>query len=101
MMSKGFPEFEYRPAPIPTGAVQLSEDLLSLVEDLSRNAHDVWAFRRTTEGWRWGPKRDDDRKEHPCLIPYSELTESEKDMDRAAVLETIKMMVALGYVITR
>ena len=37
----------------------------------------------------------------PCLITYDELPESEKDYDRSMVLETIKLVIALGYSIEK
>jgi hypothetical protein len=52
---------------------------------------------RLSEGWIWGPKRDDAKKTHPCLVPYAELPESEKEYDRQTALETIKAILALGY----
>ena len=49
------------------------------------------------DGWRWGPTRDDARKEHPGLVPYEQLSESEKALDRATAMETLKVITALGY----
>ena len=72
-----------------------------LTELLSRNAHEVWAQTRLAEGWRWGPERNDDRKEHPCLVPYEELPEVEKDFDRVIAMQTIKTIVALGFRLVR
>ena len=60
----------YRPEPIDTGAVALSDDLRELTEVLARNAHDVWARLRFAQGWRWGPERSDARKETP---PWSRM----------------------------
>lgn len=37
------------------------------------------------------------RKKHPCLIPYEQLVDSEKDFDGAAALETIKVIIKLGF----
>ena len=54
-----------------------------------------------SQGWRRGPERNDSRKEHPCLIPYEELPESEKTYDRNTALETLKAIQALGYRITK
>lgn len=45
--------------------------------------------------------RDDARKTHPCLIPYAELPEEEKVHDRNAALETLRAVIALGYVVTK
>ncbi|MFC1537688.1 TRAFs-binding domain-containing protein, partial [Gemmatimonadota bacterium] len=87
----------YKPESIDTTRVKLSDKLCDLVELLARNTHDTWAQHRLAEGWRYGPKRNDDRKEHPCLVPYDELPESEKEVDRRTALETAKALLALGY----
>jgi hypothetical protein len=87
----------YRPSPIDTSKISLPPDIRDLTERLAENAHDIWAVQRMAEGWRLGAKRDDARKEHPCLVPYAELPESEKDYDRKAAMETLKAILALGY----
>jgi RyR domain len=68
---------------------------------LAENAHDIWARQRLAAGWTWGPRRDEDKKEHPSLVPYKELPESEKEYDRSTAMETLKAMIALGYCIER
>ena len=60
----------YLPEPIDTSAVSLEPALMQLAELLARNAHEVWAQERLAQGWKYGPCRRDDTKEHPCLIPY-------------------------------
>ena len=87
----------YHPKPIATSSVPLSANLLELTELLARNTHDVWAAQRMSEGWTYGPHRDDGKKEHPCLGPYERLPESEKEYDRTIAKETIKAILALGY----
>ena len=91
----------YQPSPIDTSAVSLGGGLLLLEEMLARNAHDVWAQQRMESGWKYGPQRDDLRKEHPCLIPYEQLPESEQEYDRSMALETLKVILALGYKIEK
>ena len=88
---------DYQPEPIPTAGVHLSADILELTERLAKNAHDIWARQRLGEGWKYGPRRNDAAKEHPCLVPYEQLPESEKQYDRNAALETLKAILALGY----
>jgi len=85
------------PAPIDTSAVSLPEALNDLMERLAENTHDVWAAQRLAEGWTYGPARDDRAKEHPCLVPYGQLLESEKAYDRRTAGETIKVILTLGY----
>ena len=87
----------YRPKPIDTSAVELSPDLLELTEELAENTHEVWAAGRIAEGWTHGPVRDDEHRRHPCLVPYSDLPESEKEYDRKTAMEALKTLIALGY----
>jgi RyR domain len=87
----------YEPRPIDTSNVKLSEPLLQLTEQLAENAHDNWARRRLSEGWTWGPARDDAAKKHPDLVPYGELSEEEKQYDRDTAMETLRAILALGY----
>ena len=91
----------YDPKPINTNDVVLSEDILELCEKISRNTHEVWAAGRIADGWTFGEKRDDDKKHHPCLVPYEELSESEKQYDRATSMETLKLIIKLGYKISK
>jgi ryanodine receptor 2 len=87
----------YVPKPFDTQAVTLDAATLTLVERLAACIHDAWAAGRLKEGWTYGPSRDDDQREHPCLIPYEDLEENEKEIDRITVRETLKILMALGY----
>lgn len=91
----------YEPRTIDTSHVTLSPDLQELIERLAENNHDHWARKRLDEGWRYGPRRDDHGKQHPDLVPYPELSESEREYDRKTVVEAIKAILALGYEIKR
>ena len=79
---------------VPRGSLS---GLETLVEKLARNNHDHWALKRIAEGWRYGAKRNDNKKEHPDLVPYDQLPESEKEYDRKTVIEALKAITALGY----
>lgn len=87
----------YKPNPIDTSSVTLPSDLLELTEKIAENVHEVWAKNRVSEGWSYGEVRNDQTKETPCLVPYNELPETEKDYDRNTALETIKLIIKLGY----
>ena len=91
----------YTPAPIDTSNVELTPDILELIERLAANTHDVWSAQRIAQGWSYGPQRDDERKENPCLVPYDELPESEKEYDRSTAAEALKVIVMLGFEITK
>ncbi len=87
----------YKPNAIDTSDIVLSDALVELTEKLAKNTHEVWATGRISEGWKYGPKRDDEKKETPCLVPYEDLTENEKEYDRMTAMETIKLIIKLGY----
>ena len=87
----------YTPDPIDTAGIELKTALSELVEHLAENNHDHWALQRITEGWRYGPQRDDKTKTHPDLKPYQELPDSEKEYDRISVVQTLKAIIVLGY----
>ena len=91
----------YKPNPIDTKDIVLSPELQALTEKIAENVHDVWSKNRIKEGWTYGEKRDDIKKETPCLVPYSELPEIEKDYDRNTALETLKVIISLGYKIEK
>jgi hypothetical protein len=87
----------YKPQPIDTAKVVLPPALTALTEKLAENTHENWAQERISQGWRHGPRRDDDKKLHPCLIPYADLPDSERVYDRRSAMETLKAIVSLGY----
>lgn len=68
---------------------------------MSKNVHEVWAQSRMTQGWSYGEERNDSLKHHPCLIPYEELPEVEKDYDRDTALSTLKLILKLGFKISK
>ena len=87
----------YDPKPLDLSQIELPEELKELREALAENAHDVWAVERMAQGWTYGPKRDDDKKETPCMVPYSQLPESEKKFDRDMAESSLKLVKAVGY----
>ncbi len=90
-------EKKYDPVPVDTSDVILPEELLALTEKIAENVHDVWAVGRMAEGWTYGEVKDSVRKTSPQLVAYDELPDSEKEYDRNSALETLKMIIKLGY----
>lgn len=80
-----------------TSDVQLPEELNELVEKMAKNVHDVWAQSRISQGWTYGPERNDALKHHPCLVPYEELPEIERAYDRDTALGTLKLICKIGF----
>jgi len=87
----------YIPEPIDTSNVNLTTEHLKIGELLAKNTHQLWAKQRIAEGWKYGEHRDDAQRLHPGLVPYEELSESEKEYDRVISVGVIKTLLALGY----
>lgn len=92
---------EYIPQPVDTSDICLPDQLANLVEDVARNVHEVWAQSRKAQGWKYGPNRSDELKTHPCLVPYDELPEIEKQYDRDTAVGTLKLIMKLGFSISK
>ena len=88
---------DYNPQPLN---VDLSTVPEQLVEKVARNVHDQWACERVRQGWVWGVSRDDDKKEHPGIVPYDMLTDDEREVDRVTVRTVISSLLALGVKIS-
>lgn len=91
----------YTPQPVDTKDVVLPHELNELAELIAKNVHEVWSANRMREGWTYGPERNDAEKKHPCLVPYEELSEAEKEYDRSTSQETLKLITMLGFCITK
>ena len=91
----------YEPKPMDLQDVKLPQSLEELMEQIAENVHENWARSRLDQGWVLGAERSDAKKTHPCLIPYEELSEVEKDYDRQTATQTLKLILALGYTIEK
>lgn len=79
----------------------LSDELICLTEAMAQNVHTAWMNRRLKEGWSYGNQRNDLLKQHPCIVPYDTLPESEKEFDRQTAIETLKFIIEAGFNITK
>lgn len=87
----------YNPQPINVEDIDLDANLEELTEAIAENAHDIWARARMDEGWTYGPVRNDELKQHPDLVPYSQLPDSEKEYDRIMAMNTLRLVHRLGF----
>ena len=92
---------DYKPQPIDTSDIKLPEGLETLIEQMAKNVHEVWAETRIGQGWTYGELRDDEQKKHPCIVPYEELPEEEKVYDRNTSISTLKLIMKLGFNISK
>lgn len=61
-------------------------------------SHESWMAQKRTEGWKYGPVKDVEKKEHPCFVSYNELPldQRRKDYIFAAICESFATSAALA-----
>ena len=91
----------YTPHPIDTKDVTLPQELTALAENIAKNVHEVWSEGSMKDGWTYGEERNDAEKKHPCPVPYEDLSEEVKEYDRNTSLETLKLIIKLGFKIIK
>ena len=96
---KAFPE-EYNPQPFDISRIKLNDDLEELIEVIAENAHDVWAVDKMKAGYTFAPldgNGNEEKGHNHFLVPYSMLSEADKEPDRRMATHTIKLLKRLGY----
>jgi ryanodine receptor 2 len=91
----------YTPHPIDTSDISLPVEMEELIEAMAENVHEVWAKNRIEQGWSYGAERNDSLKLHPCLVSYNKLSSDEKLYDRETAVETLKLIIKLGFNIVK
>ena len=71
------------------------------IEVLARMEHIRWVEDRIRQGWRLGPQRDVASKLSPYLVPWDELSEEIRDLDRDSVRAIARLVAESGYSIVR
>lgn len=84
-----------------TMSIHVPAELLECIELIAEKVHEEWAKKRIEEGWCLGPCRNDEKKLHPSLIPFAELSEEEKEYDRQTVKATLSYLIENGYEIVK
>jgi len=71
------------------------------VESLAEMEHKRWVNERTSQGWSYGPERDNRRKVHPDLKEWDALDKVTREQDRDAVRAIPGILREAGYQILR
>ncbi len=72
-------------------------DIQEILEALAAKVHAAWVQQRQAEGWTWGKQHNGDLKQHPCLIEYGQLPESEKEASRRTARISIQGLLDSGF----
>ena len=59
-------------------------------------SHESWLAVKSATGWKWGPVKDPEKKEHPCMVPYDHLPLAQKRKDHIFVSVCRAVLEALG-----
>uniref|UniRef100_A0A6Q2XQ02 Ryanodine receptor 2 n=1 Tax=Esox lucius TaxID=8010 RepID=A0A6Q2XQ02_ESOLU len=86
----------FTPTPVDTSQIVLPPHLEKIREKLAENIHELWVMNKIDLGWTYGAVRDDNKRQHPCLVEFSKLPEQERSYNLQMSLETLKTLLALG-----
>uniref|UniRef100_A0A3P8ULT3 MIR domain-containing protein n=1 Tax=Cynoglossus semilaevis TaxID=244447 RepID=A0A3P8ULT3_CYNSE len=86
----------FTPTPVDTSQIVLPPHLERIREKLAENIHELWVMNKIELGWTFGAVRDDNKRQHPCLVEFSKLPEQERSYNLQMSLETLKTLLALG-----
>ncbi|XP_054910408.1 ryanodine receptor 3 isoform X2 [Poeciliopsis prolifica] len=84
------------PTPVDTSQIVLPPHLDNIRDKLAENIHELWGMNKIELGWTYGKVRDDNKRQHPCLVDFSKLPETEKNYNVQMSSETLKTLLALG-----
>lgn len=58
-------------------------------------SHEEWSRHKLEQGWTYGPVKDAEAKQHPCLIPWTGLPASQrmKDVLLTAIVRSLELVV--------
>lgn len=61
-------------------------------------SHESWLREKEADGWKWGPVKDPEKKEHPCFVPFDELPEEQqlKDVLFTNIVDAFSLYDALA-----
>ncbi|XP_033979617.1 ryanodine receptor 3-like [Trematomus bernacchii] len=84
------------PTPVETSQIVMPVHLDKVRDKLAENIHELWGMNKIELGWSYGKIRDDNKRQHPCLVDFSKLPETEKNYNLQMSTETLKTLLALG-----
>jgi hypothetical protein len=111
-----------RPARSGNTEIVFAGDEPDTLELLAELEHERWNWEKLHAGWRWGPEKDEEKKENPALVPWDKISEEEKrtlyggfaalvgdgplpddfrDWDRAFVEGIPRVLAAAGYTVVK
>lgn len=47
----------------------------------AQDSHNSWLKEKEADGWKYGPVKDAEKKEHPCFVPFEQLPAEQQKKD--------------------
>ncbi|XP_039637447.1 ryanodine receptor 3 isoform X3 [Perca fluviatilis] len=94
--TKFLSQASFIPTPVDTSQIVLPTHLDNVRDKLAENIHELWGMNKIELGWTYGKVRDDNKRQHPCLVDFSKLPETERNYNVQMSSETLKTLLALG-----
>jgi len=64
-----------------TSCIKGVEHHLQNPDETAEGSHAKWLEEKERTGWKYGPVKDAEKKEHPCFVPFEKLTAADKAKD--------------------
>jgi len=73
-------------------SARMGVDLHTMGEFGPEASHISWMKQKLDDGWKYGPVKDPDKKEHHCLVPFEKLPvdQQAKDFIFRSVVHALK-----------
>ena len=68
----------------------------ALAGNTSEQSHESWLAEKAATGWKYGPVKNSETKEHPCFVPYSDLPAAQQAKDHLFTSTVREVAKALG-----
>jgi hypothetical protein len=68
----------------------------ALAGNTPEQSHEGWLAEKIATGWKHGPIKDPEKKEHPCMVPYAELPAAQQMKDHLFLSTVRAVAKALG-----
>jgi hypothetical protein len=69
----------------------------ALVDTTPEQSHETWLAEKKGAGWKYGPVKDPEKKEHPCFVPYAQLPAAQQAKDHLFTSTVREMAKALSH----
>lgn len=90
------PKWEDAP-PWQRESARMGVDLHMMGEFGPEASHISWMKQKLEDGWKYGPVKDPEKKEHPCFVPYDQLPEAQRAKDDVFTHVVTVVSSALGW----